>query len=150
MSFRCFLPAWITAWATAVFLPSAIIAYRGLSTSAATIGTGLHRLPASTWQVADDVGPAVKLMIGGILLLGFLGLGRLRRIGPGAAMLVGLVAVGATLALIPPSLSRGFAQALTGTRFDGTTTPLYLLGGIGAGLVFAIGIARCRRASGRQ
>jgi len=150
MSLRCFLPAWVTAWATAIFLPSAIIAYRGLSASAAAIGTGLHRLPASTWQVADDVGPAVKLMIGGILLLGFLGLGRMRRIGPGTAVLVGLVAVGATLALIPPSLSRGFAEALTGTRFDGATTPLYLLGGAGAGLVFSIGIARCQRTAARR
>jgi hypothetical protein len=149
MSFRCFLPAWITAWATAVFLPSAIIAYLGLSASAAAIGTGLHRLPASTWRVADDVGPAVKLMVGGILLLGFLSLGQMRRVGRGAAILVGLVAVAATLALIPTSLSRGFAHALTGTRFDWTTTPLYLLGGIGAGLVFAIGVTRCQRAAAR-
>ena len=149
MSLRCFLPAWIVAWATAIFLPSALIAYLGISRSAAAIGTGLNRLPASTWKVADDVGPAVKLMIGGLLLLGFFGLGSVRvmkqRVRVILGILIGLIAVVTTLGLIPSTLSRGFAAALTGTRFELTTTAIYLLGGALAGLAFVLSSARCQR-----
>ena len=48
MSFRCFLPAWIAAWAVAVFVPSALIAWLGLSPSVAAIGTGFDRFFATT------------------------------------------------------------------------------------------------------
>jgi len=147
---RCFLPAWLAAWATAVFLPSAAIAYLGISRAAAIVGTGFDRLPASTWKVADDVGPAVKLMVGAILLIGFLGLGRARFAkGPtrsAAGILIGIVAVAATISFIPPTLSRGFAGALTGTRFDPSITSIYLLGGALAGLVFVVSLSRCHRA----
>lgn len=150
MPFRCFLMAWISAWAVVVFLPSAVLAYAGISSSAAAIGTGLHHLPASSWKVADDVGPAVKLMMGGILLIGFLCLIRIRHVRYPAAFLIGLVAVAATAALIPASLSRGFASALTGARFDWTTTPIYAIGGICAGLTFVASFSRCRRRETRR
>lgn len=156
MSLRCFLAGWIPAWAVAVFLPSAVIAYLGISDAAAAIGTGWDRLPASTWKVADDVGPAVKLMIGGLMLIGFLGLGRVRTLtGWGryaSSMAIGAGAVALTIDLIPKSLSRGFATALTGSRFDPTTTPIYLLGGAIGGLLFVFAAdryARGRPAGGR-
>lgn len=151
MPFRCFLPAWIAAWVTAVFLPSVLIAYLGISRPAAAIGTGFDRLPASAWKVADDVGPAVKLMIGSLLLVGFLGLSRAGSLKQGArsaaSILIGLIAVTATIGLIPSTLSRGFAAALTSTRFDPTITSIYLLGGALAGLAFVVSSARCQRGS---
>ncbi len=150
MPFRCFLPAWIGAWAVAVFLPSAILAYAGISPAAPAIDTGLHHLPASTWKVADDVGPAVKLMMGGILLIGFLSLVQFRHVRYPAAILIGLVAVAATAALVPASLSRGFAFALTGAWFDWTTTPIYAIGGICAGLTFVASFSHCRRRQARR
>ncbi|WP_165284601.1 hypothetical protein [Sphingomonas desiccabilis] len=117
------------AWVTAVFLPSVLIAYFGISPAAAAISVGFDRLPATSWKVADDVGPAVKLMIGGLLLLGLLGLSRARGLSPslrsGGSAAVGMIAVTATIGMVPLSLSRGFAGALTGTAFDWwTTAPL--------------------------
>lgn len=151
---RCFLGAWVAAWITAVFLPSAAIAYLGISPAAAIIGIGFDRLPASTWKVADDVGPAVKLMIGGLLLVGFLGLGRFdqlkRAVRLAASIVVGLIAVAATISLIPSSFSRGFARALTGTRFDPSITSIYLTGGALAGVIFAVALGRCDDADARR
>ncbi|WP_404335037.1 hypothetical protein AB2M62_15060 [Sphingomonas sp. MMS12-HWE2-04] len=149
ITLKCFLPAWIAAWVVAVFLPSILIAYLGLSAPAAAIGTGWERLPATGWKVADDVGPAVKLMIGGLLLGAFLGLergaGLSTRLRYALAIASGLAAVVLTIALVPAGYTRGFALALTGARFDATTTPLYLLGGIVAGITFVASADRCKR-----
>lgn len=151
MAFRCFLPAWIMAWVTAVFLPSVLIAYFGISQAAAKLGTGFDRLPATTWKVAADVGPVVKLMIGGLLLVGLLGLTRMGGLSSGArsggSAAAGLIAVTATIALVPSALSRGFAGASTGTPLDRWTTPIYLLGGALAGLAFVWSSDRCARGS---
>jgi hypothetical protein len=134
--------------------PSGVVAYLGLSKAAAAVGTGVNRWPASTWKVADDVGPAVKLMIGGLLLVGLFGLGRITAIRSraryAASIATGVIAVAATIALVPSSLSRGFAAALTGTRFSPSTTPIYLLGGVLAGLSFVFSADRCARGSGRR
>lgn len=149
MSLRCFFAAWVAAWVTAIFLPSLMIAFLGLSPAAAALGTGLTRLGATTWKVADDVGPAVKLMIGGLLLAGQFGLGRMPPTTSGtryaASMAIGVVAVAAVIAWVPISLSRGVAAALTGTRFSAPTTPIYLLGGALAGFLFVVSADRCAR-----
>lgn len=148
-SARCFLTGWVGAWAIAVFLPSIVIAYLGIAPAGAAHGTGLARLAAISWKVADDVGPVIKLTIGGVLLLGFLGLDRAAvadaRLRWALAILIGIAAMLAAIALVPLDFSRGFGAALTGSRFDATTTPLYLLGGVLAGLAFALTIDRCRR-----
>ena len=87
-------------------------------------------------------------MIGGLLLLSFLGLLRSPLSGPGrrlaGGVALGMAAMIATIALVPPHLSRGFAAALTGARFDGPTLPLYLLGGALAGAAFVLSVERCR------
>lgn len=136
----------MAAWATAVFLSSAIIAWFGLSPLAA--GADIGRLPASIWAVADEVGPAVKLMIGGLLLAGFLALGRLpTRTLPArllASMAIGMAAMAITAAIIPPAYGRGYAAALTGTRFEATVTLIYLLSGAVAGLIFTYSLRRCQ------
>jgi hypothetical protein len=136
----------MAAWATSVFLSSAIIAWHGLSPLAA--GADFARLPASIWAVADEVGPAVKLMIGGLLLAGFLGLGRLpSRTLPArlaASMSIGMAAMVITAAIIPSAYGRGFAAALTGTRFEATVTLIYLFSGALAGLIFTYSLHRCQ------
>lgn len=149
MSFRCFLTAWIAAWAIAVYFPSALIAYLGLSDAAAAVGTGFHRLPASTWKVADDVGPAVKLMVGGLLLVFLLGLARMhglsRAVRYAVSMVIGVVTFAITIGFVPVAFSRGFAVALTGARFDPLTTLIYFIGGALAGAVFVFGYDECSR-----
>jgi hypothetical protein len=146
MNPRCLFPAWIGAWATSVFLSSAIIAWLGLSPLAAS--ADFARLPVSTWAVADEVGPAVKLTIGGLLLAGVLAMGR----RPGlarparllASMAIGMAAMVITAAIMPSAYGRGFAAALTGARFEPTVTAIYLLSGAVAGLVFTWSLHRCQ------
>lgn len=149
LELRCGFPAWIAGWVTAIFLPSILIAYAGLSAPASAIGQGFEKLPATAWKVADDVGPAAKLILGGLLGLLFFAAERLRARRALtryiASIVGGLIAVPATLLLVPSEYSRGFGVGLTGARFDAATLPLYLIGGATAGLIFTWALARCQR-----
>lgn len=151
---KCFFAAWIAGWVVAIFLPSVLVASFGLSEPAATLGTGLHRLPAISFKVADDVGPVVKLMLGGMLLACFLGVERARLTRSAARysthVAAGILATIVTIIFVPDDYSRGFAARLTGARFDGATLPLYLLGGAFAGAAFALSLDRCRRNNARR
>ena len=151
---RCSAPAWIVAWAVGVFGSSVLIAYFGLSTPAALIGTGFDRLPATTWKVADDVGPAAKLLFGTLLALAFFVTERLAErpalVRYGLNAMSGMAAVTIALAAIPAAYSRGFGVGLTGARFDPTIMPLYLAAGAAAGVVFTAALSRCRRIGGRS
>lgn len=133
---KCGGPAWLFGWVTAVFLPSLLIALAR---------HGLADLPATTWKTADDMGPFAKLMLGGLLLLGFFLATRLKT-GPLAlrAALAGLAAMALTLALLPAAWSRGFGIGLTGARFDPQLLPWYAVGALASGIVFALALTRCR------
>lgn len=137
--FKTFLTAWILSWAVAVFLPSILIAYLGLSPAATELGSGFARLFETSWKVADDVAPAAKLMIGGIMLAGLVAADRLstapRAVKVVVGFIAGLLAVFVTSAFLPADFSRGFGIGLAGLRFDPTLTALYLTGGaLGGGL----------------
>jgi len=136
---KCGGPAWLFGWVTAIFLPSLIIALAR---------HGIADLPATTWKVADDMGPFAKLMLGGLLILGFLAASRLRT-GPLAlrAALAGLAAMALTLALLPVAWSRGFGIGLAGARFDPQLLPWYAIGAIASGVVFAFALTRCQARS---
>lgn len=143
---KCFFPAWLFGWVVAIFLPSAIIAYLGLSPAAAAIGVGFDDLFATTWKVGDDVGPFAKLSFGAVLLASFYTLHRARLRGAallGAAVVCGVVAMLAALALLPAEYSRGFGVGLSGARFEPTLTAIYALGGALAGVTFAFALQRC-------
>ncbi|NYT39502.1 hypothetical protein HZY97_01930 [Sphingomonas sp. R-74633] len=136
---KCSGPAWLFGWVTAVFLPGLLISLQR---------HGLARLPANSWQMGDDIGPAAKLLLGALLMLCFW-LAVRARIGPLAvrAALGALAAMALTLALIPAYYSRGFGIGLTGARFDPAVLPWYAIGAMVAGLVFALALARCRARS---
>ena len=143
---RCFFPAWIAAWVVAIFLPSAIIAYLGLSPAAAEIGVGFDSIFATTWKVGDDVAPFAKLSFGALLLAQFYAVQRMRldRIALYVvAIAAGAFAMAFALAFLPAEHSRGFGISLSGVRFDPTLTPIYVLGGALAGAVFAFALQRC-------
>ncbi|MES2444737.1 MAG: hypothetical protein V4574_18090 [Pseudomonadota bacterium] len=146
-SLKCGGPAWLIGWAVAVFLPSALIAHAGLSPPALAIGTGFDRILATTWKVADDVGPAAKLLLGALLALLFLASSRLTVERTAVRYVLnatlGVAAMAVTLALIPAAFSRGFGIGLTGARFDWASFPQYALGGLAAGIVFTFMLARC-------
>ena len=113
---RCSGPAWLAGWVAAVFLPSALIAGFGLSQPATALGEGIQHLPAAPWKVADDVGPAAKLLMGGLLALSFATIEHLVPIQAALARyarntVAGLLAMTCTLYLIPAAYSRGFGVA---------------------------------------
>lgn len=151
---RCAGPAWLAGWFVAVFLPSALIAFAGLSARARAIGSGSDHMLRTTWQVADDVGPAAKLLLGLLLALLFLGCARIPlRSTPLRYLLnamAGVVAIVATLGFIPAAFSRGFGIGLTGLRFDPAALPFYIVGGLAAGLAYQSSLARCVRTTPRS
>jgi hypothetical protein len=142
ISLKCVFVAWILGWATAVYLPSALIAAAHLS----PLADG-RSLPAATFAVADEVAPFAKIgfaLAFALLLLGTRKLSVLRRLT--AALTDAALAAAAmllTLTLLPADWSRGFGIGLTGVRFSPDVTAIYLLGAALAGVVFAISEGRC-------
>lgn len=140
MSVRCIFTSWILAWAVAVFLPSAVIAAMTLESEARTPTAFL----GTTWQVADAVGPAVKLVVGAVLLAGGIGIGRMiGRLPLEASVLIGIAATLAPLAIVPRAWSRGYGAEIAGFEFDATLLLIYALGGAIGGAVMSIAARRC-------
>lgn len=146
---RCTLTALLAAWVTMVFGASLLVAAFGPGPGP----TSLQDLARVVWKGADDMGPAVKLLL--IVLFALQQLGGRRRdpkLGSERSLVAGGV-LGAfamlyTLALIPASYSRGFGVGLTGKRFDLAVMPIYLVAGALGGVVFILSRARCRASRG--
>lgn len=142
---RCTLTALLAAWVTMVFGASLLMA--AFRPGPAPIET-VQDLARVVWQGADDIGPAVKLLL--IVLFAVQMLGGRRRNPPRDGnridlnALLGAMAMLYTIALIPESYSRGFGVGLTGRRFDPAVTAIYLLAGALGGIVFTVSRARCR------
>jgi ribosomal protein L7/L12 len=148
-SYRCAFSAWIISWAIMVFLPSAVFAYLGLYKSETDIEQGVSSFLAATWQVADDVGPIAKLMMGAwlALLSAFAFLHKPRNFLAHAITLsiCGALGVLFTLLIIPAEYSRGFGIGLTGARLDQQTLPIYAVGGLISGLMLSILYWHCHK-----
>jgi hypothetical protein len=131
------LGALLAAWVTLVFGTSAVIALLGLSPRANRGGTGF---PGSAWEVADEMGPAAKLLLIAVFAaavtlgtrLGGRSIGRLYA----ANAVLGAGAMVLTLLILPRPLSRGFGVGLTGARLDPAVLPVYVAGAVLAALVF--------------
>jgi hypothetical protein len=138
----CFFVAWIFAWVTAIYLPSALIAATHLS----PLAEG-RNLAAATFAVADEVAPLAKIGFALIFAAFVVGARKLPRAqGLAAAVIDALSAVAAmvlTLALLPPDWSRGFGVGLTGSRFAPEATAIYLLCAFFAGILFSVSERRC-------
>jgi len=136
---KCLFIAWILGWATAVYLPSLLIALLSLSPLASG---GILLL--DTFQVADEVSPAAKLtyaaLCGALVMVARMG-------GAGRGLpvnaLIGVVSIALVVALLPEHWSRGFGIGLNGVRFDPLPTAIYLVGGLAGGVVFSLSEARC-------
>lgn len=139
---KCFFAAWIFAWATAIYVPSALVAATGLSPLVESKGL----LPA-IFAVADEVAPAAK--IGYALILAVLALlARKLMASRGFAalatdMMLGSIAMLAMLLALPLDWSRGFGIGLTGTRFALHATMIYFAGALLSGLAFSISETKC-------
>jgi hypothetical protein len=143
---KCIFIAWVLAWATAVYLPSLLIALLSLSPLAS--GGNVF---VDTFEVADVVSPAAKLtyafLFGAILIPA-----HASRAGRGLTIniLIGMVSMALVVALLPEDWSRGFGIGLNGTRFDPLVTAIYLIGGFSSGVVFSLVEARCVSRSQRS
>ena len=138
---KCIFIALVFGWVVAIFLPSALIAALGLS----PLAQG-RSFPAAALAVADEVAPLAK--IGFILVLAPASLAarnflRTRGAVALAYVLLSVVAMLATLALIPAEYSRGFGIGLGGGRFSPGPLSIYMIGAIAAGLTAASAEARC-------
>jgi len=145
---KCFFPSWIAAWFVAIFLPSTVIAYLGLSEQAAALGSGFDNILATTWKVADDVGPFAKLSFGAALLIMLFAVPRARLSEPifyAVSVVCGVVAMLAALVWLPAEQSRGFGIGLTGARFHRGLMLIYFVGGALAGAAFAFAMRRCAK-----
>jgi hypothetical protein len=141
--------ALLWAWVTMIFVTSALVAILVVPNDTIT-GIVAGRGPVrATVRLADEMGPAVKLLLIAVFaLLVLLG----ERIAPRSvaaryvlAAVLGAAAMVLVLAAVPASLSRGFGVGLTGARFDASLLPIYLACGALAGLAFAHSAAVCRR-----
>ena len=153
---RCWLAALLTGWVTMVFVSSALIVLRGVPNAMTRSGVGHAGPAAATWRVADEMGPAAKLLLvalfAALLWLGERWLwasapahGRRSPWTPYALnVCLGLVAMALTLALVPAAFSRGFGVGLTGARFDPAVLPLYLSSAALGAVTFTVSLARCR------
>lgn len=138
-SLKCLFVAWVLAWATAVYLPSLIIALLSLS----PLASGGNLL-MDTFEVADEVSPAAKLtyaIIYGTLVMSARAGGAGR--GLSIHILIGVVSMALVVALLPAYWSRGFGIGLNGIRFDPLPTATYLIGGFASGVVFSLSEAKC-------
>jgi hypothetical protein len=148
---RCSLTALLAAWVTMIFGTSLLMAAFGpLGASQ----TGLWELARAALDGADEMAPAVKLLLIALFALQVLGGRRLdpqrpwQRVAVNAAL--GVSAMLLTLALVPESFSRGFGVGLTGARFDPVALPVYLCGGALGGVVFTLSWTRCRAARSQR
>ncbi|WP_168727428.1 MULTISPECIES: hypothetical protein [Sphingomonas] len=136
---KCFFVAWVLAWATAVYLPSLLIALLSLSPL-----PSVGNLFLDVFEVADEVSPAAKLSYG-LLFGGLLMSARAGGAGRGVSInvLVGVISIALVVSLLPEYWSRGFGVGLNGVRFDPLPTTTYLVGGIASGIVFSRAEAKC-------
>jgi hypothetical protein len=138
-----------------VFASSALIVVRGVPNAMTRSGVGHPGPLAATWRVADEMGPAAKLLLVA-LFAALLWLGERRswartprhRPAPWRSYAVngalGAAAMALALALVPAALSRGFGVGLTGARFDPAVLPLYLVSGVLGAAAYTASVTRCR------
>ncbi|GAB3790291.1 hypothetical protein GCM10028818_60190 [Spirosoma horti] len=140
------LKALLAAWIAIIFGTSALFALASPIQVKTYSKNWALNLFISTWEIADEIGPIVKLSI--ILIFALLVLisanlirGKTRMTYLVNASLA-IIATGLVLGLLPRSYSRGFGIGVTGTRFDSQTLPIYLIGSVLGGLVYSYSLTK--------
>lgn len=140
---RCFLAGWVSAWAIAIFLSSALLAHFRMAPAAGDCGVSCF------FDVVDEMAPQAKLMFG--IVLGLLMLAARRRrttrtlalaARDGAAA---TVAMALTLALLPAEWSRGFGTAIPASRFELWPVVVYLGSAVAGAVLGSLTEGTCRR-----
>jgi mannose/fructose/N-acetylgalactosamine-specific phosphotransferase system component IIC len=133
--------ALLGAWATLVFGTSMLIYFFSSVPHKFYHQNPVVNILRNIWEIADEMGPAVKISI--IIVFGILVLLFKSTISKNqiffylGSTIVAIISVSLVLALLPSDLSRGYGIGLTGARFDIKMIPIYLLGAVWGGAVFA-------------
>lgn len=141
--------ALLYAWVTMVFGTSALMALVRPLAFAVYSPNRLLNFLQSTWAIADEVGPLVKIAI--IVVFAALVWAGSRVAGPRTwaaypvNVLAGISAHAIVLGLLPQAYSRGFGIGLTGTRFDERIIGFYLVGAVLGGLLYTYLLRRLSR-----
>jgi riboflavin transporter FmnP len=145
---RLQLKALLVAWATLVFGTSALLVLASplhFKTYSSNVLANFFR---ATWEVADEVGPLVKISL--IVVFTLLVVASEKFIKPrfsdtyGVSALLAVLAIVVVLSALPETYSRGFGIGLTGTRFDECTITIYLLGAVLSGIVYQYSLQKQR------
>lgn len=134
------LKALLAAWVTMIFGTSALLFLVSSLNFKIYSSNKLLNFFNTTWEIADEVGPVVKISI--IVVFALLVTARekfTRHPTTNAYWINALLAVIANvvvLGFLPQAYSRGFGIGLSGTRFDRQTLYIYLVGAVLGGLVY--------------
>ena len=135
------LKALLAGWVTIVFGTSTLIYFFTSLEHEIYHSNLLLNILRNIWEIADEMGPAVKLSI--VIVLGILvhlfrnTISKSRIYFYLSSIAFAIISVLSVLALLPVNLSRGYGIGLTGTRFDTEMMPVYLIGAILGGIVLA-------------
>jgi hypothetical protein len=157
---RCWLVALLSGWVTMVFASSALIVLRGVPNAMTRPGMGSPGPIAATWRVADEMGPAAKLLLvvlfAALMWLAERVRGQQAPAVPKSArqkqrwatyavnIVLAIAAMLLTLAFVPANYSRGFGIGLTGVRFSVLALPVYVVSAALGALAYTVSLARCR------
>ncbi|WP_080238968.1 hypothetical protein [Spirosoma rigui] len=145
------LKSLLAAWITMIFGTSALLYLASPINFRTYSENQLLNFFYSTWEIADEVGPVVKLSIIALFALLVSIADRLVShktwirygVSAGLAVLTTVVVLG----FLPENYSRGFGIGLTGSRFDHQTLRVYLIGSILGGLVYTYALQRHQKRS---
>jgi hypothetical protein len=145
---RLKLKALLVAWAMLVFGTSALLVLASPLHFKAYSPNVLANFFRTTWEVADEVGPFVKISL--IVVFTLLVFTSEKFIRPrlvdtyGVSALLAVLATIAVLSALPETYSRGFGIGLTGSRFDERTIAIYLLGAVLGGVSYQYSLRKQR------
>ncbi len=135
------LKSLLAAWITVVFGTSILLAAFTTVDSSTYHPNAFLNFLRQVWEIADEMGPAVKISL--ILMFTLLtycikslNLHKSKALAYLINMSLACVAVALVLAFLPAGYSRGFGIGLTGIRFDKSVLPYYLMGALLEGFVF--------------
>jgi hypothetical protein len=143
------LKSLLAAWITIIFGTSALFALTSPINFKTYSDNAFLNFFISTWEIADEIGPIVKISI--IIIFAILVsisanfIKHKKNIVYLVNAVLGILSIVIVLGFLPKDYSRGFGIGLTGIRFDNQTLPIYLIGSILGGLVYSYSLKRQNR-----
>ena len=133
--------AFLAGWVAMIFCTSALLVLFAPILLPVYHTNVLINFLQSTWEVADEMGPLVKIsliIVFGILVFLFKGVLNSPAIWVYTKYIsIAIISMIIVLGLLPSDYSRGFGIGLTGMRFDKNVLHLYILGAMIGGALFA-------------